>query len=192
MDALNPAAAGLPAHELIGRRYDEEVGSRLPPLLRLGLDSDTVAGLREYFRGRLEGVRLPFGTTHGDLSVSNILLGQDDRVCGLIDWESGSEESLPILDAIHYVESVERRKTRADIGVVIPGIAKGTFRDEAGRAFLMERYDRWRIDAASLHEPLVYLKWLRHMAYLSRFWLAYDQRRIDALVAPVVKSILER
>jgi SAM-dependent methyltransferase len=190
MDTIHRPSRPRAALELTGQRYDDEVGSRVASLRRLGLSADTLAGLHGYFRDRLGGIRLPFGTLHGDFSLSNILLDDDDQVSGLIDWESGSEESLPVLDAIHYVESAERSLTHDDVGAAIPRMAKGVFVDEAGRRFLMERYERWQIDTVH-HEALVYLKWLRHMAYLSRFWLAYDQRRIDAMVTPVVQAILK-
>jgi hypothetical protein len=189
MEVLNPKWGLSSSDALVGERFESEV---LNPLnaLRTLIEDNPVARLREYFEKRLYGLRIPFGITHGDLSLSNVFVSNDDAVSGLIDWEGGAEKSLPVLDAIHYIESYHRRLTGQRVGRAIPLLARGDFADEAHKRFLFSMYERMEIDPGA-HVALVYLKWARHMAYLGRFWLPYDSDGIREFVSPVLDSILE-
>jgi SAM-dependent methyltransferase len=188
LEALNPGLALGSSEALTGERFKLEV---LDPVdaLRPVIEGAQILGLREYFEERLYGLRVPMGITHGDLSLSNVFVGDDDAVSGLIDWEGGAEASLPILDVIHHIESHHRRLTGDRVGRAISRLARGDFADEVHQRILFSMYERMQIDRRA-HMPLVYLKWARHMAYLSRFWLAYDAHGIRELVTPVLDSIL--
>jgi len=138
----------------------------------------------------LRGATLAFGQSHGDFSVSNIFHA-DGEICGLIDWESARQDGMPIIDAINFVESVDRLKSGELVGATIPRLARGGFNSAVERDFVFARYERLSIDAR-LHEPLVYLKWLHHMAYLMDFWLPYSEPAAARFVTPVVTAILGR
>jgi hypothetical protein len=172
-----------------GPCFEKEVAQPVSALLPVLGPAGPIGRLQEYFEKRLHGLRLPFGVTHGDFSVSNMFVDERDTVSGLIDWEGGAERSLSILDAIHYVESHHRMLTGEKVGTAVPRLARGDFADAAHGRFLFARYERMGIDPAA-HEALVYLKWVRHMAYLGNFWLPYDARGIQGFVTPVVDSIL--
>jgi hypothetical protein len=54
----------------------------------------------EYLRvlcSRALGARCPFVPSHGDLTVANIVV-DDGPELGIVDWEAGSEDSLPLMD----------------------------------------------------------------------------------------------
>lgn len=176
---------------LDGERFEHEIVERLTsvkPLLERPAD---VERLNEYFARRLKGMELPFGTVHGDFSVSNILVNDRHRVTGLLDWEDGDDDGLLGVDAINFVESLRRSTTTDQVGVVIPQLAAGRFTSKREKRFLRQHYDQYGINS-SAHEPLVYFKWLRHIAYLQRFWLRFDSVAIQKFVRPVVDSILRQ
>lgn len=189
LESLNPTVRVDAGRSLDGELYQVEVESRIDELRRLVDDPLAIERLRGYFRRRLYGITLCLGFVHGDFSVSNILVDDGDRISGLIDWEGGSDNSLPIIDAINFVESLHRVATGDRVGIAIPRLACRQFASQHDERFLMNQYQRWGIDP--IHHPaLIYLKWLRHMAYLSRFWLAYDEVEVGRFVTPVVDAIL--
>jgi len=65
----------------------------------------------------LEGTEFPLVATHGDLTMSNILLGSDGRL-GIVDWEEAEPRGLPLSD-LYYA-------------VVDAAAAHGKYRDRAG------------------------------------------------------------
>jgi len=189
MDDLNPGLGPAANETLVGTAFETEVSNPVNALRPLVDHPDRIAAIREYFEKRLHGLPLPFGVTHGDFSVSNIFVGEKGAINGLIDWEGGAERSLPILDAIHCVESHHRMLTGERVGRAIPRLARGDFADPAHGRFLYGWYEKMGIEPGA-HDALVYLKWARHMAHLASFWLVYDRQGIEDFVTPVVESIL--
>jgi aminoglycoside phosphotransferase (APT) family kinase protein len=187
---LNPVLTSSGHEALSGARFESEVSKPIEAIGPLLEDSGPITALRDYFENELYGIRLPIGITHGDLSLSNLFVDGDERLTGVIDWEGSSESSLPVLDAIHYVESHHRVLTGDRLGRAITRLSRGDFADEAHRHFLFDTYERMGI-ASSAHTALVRLKWVRHIAYLASFWLAYSEEGIRDFVTPVVSSILE-
>lgn len=49
---------------------------------------------------RVRGLRVPFVATHGDLTMSNILVDDGPRL-GVVDWETSCEAGLPLVDFYH-------------------------------------------------------------------------------------------
>jgi len=49
-----------------------------------------------------EGADIPFVATHGDLTMTNILLRSDGRI-GIVDWEAASARGLPLTDLYYAV-----------------------------------------------------------------------------------------
>jgi aminoglycoside phosphotransferase (APT) family kinase protein len=190
LDQLNPAPAATTPRVLDEARYETEVSKPLRKIAQVVPDEKKLASLAAYFGERLAGVLLPVGLTHGDFSASNIF-HEKHRLISLIDWESSRADGLPVIDAIALVDSLERLQSGERVGKTIPRLAAGQFHSDVAKQFLMARYERWSIDPA-LHEALVYLKWLHHIAYLTDFWLVYDERALDLFVTPVVESIVAR
>lgn len=189
LDQLNPDSGLASLGSLDGHLYEREVVTPLETLAAVIPDERARTRLAAYFADRLRGATLAFGQSHGDFSVSNIFHA-DGEICGLIDWESARPDGLPIIDAINFVESVDRLTSGELVGATIPRLARGGFNSAVERDFLFARYERLSIDA-TLHEPLVYLKWLHHMAYLMDFWLPYSEPAAARFVTPVVAAILE-
>ena len=190
LDQLNPHSDRASLGSLDGQLYEREVVTPLETLAAVIPDERDRTGLAAYFADRLRGATLAFGQSHGDFSVSNIFHA-DGEICGLIDWESARQDGMPIIDAINFVESVDRLKSGELVGATIPRLARGGFNSAVERDFVFARYERLSIDAR-LHEPLVYLKWLHHMAYLMDFWLPYSEPAAARFVTPVVTAILGR
>lgn len=188
LDELNPGPPVV--HTLSGDLYDIQVTRRLENLFRVVEDASVRETLLAYFRERLYGIEVSVGLTHGDFSLSNILTN-DSRVSGLIDWEAGSLEGLPIIDAISYLESVHYLFHPGDrIAQSTPLLASGMWNVAEEWLFLKERYAACRIDIAN-HDALVYLNWLHRVTFRLRFSLIYDPFAIDAYIIRVVNKLIQ-
>jgi aminoglycoside phosphotransferase (APT) family kinase protein len=124
LELLNPmkdgavaAAAPLyPAYALpLLRRLSAELGDAawVPPLAR-ALEAD----LRE--------ASCRMGLVHGDFSVGNVFV-RDGRLSGLIDWENTQWQAPPLLDAMNYMDSVERRCGGGPLDRTVPLLASGAW-----------------------------------------------------------------
>jgi hypothetical protein len=53
----------------------------------------------------LYGCRIPIVAEHGDYAIGNILIGADDTVSGVVDWECGSPAATPFRDVYKFPTS---------------------------------------------------------------------------------------
>jgi hypothetical protein len=83
-------------------RLNREVvkpASFLAPLLEKGREyQDWLSELS----ARMVGVPIPFVATHNDLTMYNILLDEHGQL-GVVDWEAGREEGLPLVDFFYML-----------------------------------------------------------------------------------------
>ncbi|MGH8595089.1 MAG: hypothetical protein ACREXT_00365, partial [Gammaproteobacteria bacterium] len=118
-------------------------------------------------------IEVPRGLNHGDFSVSNLRIG-DEAELGLIDWESSVTHGVPILDAINYLDSVLRLSNPGQlINRTLPALARGEGLMSSERRLLAALQEFFVVDP-KMHEALCYLRWLRHVGYLSHHWLRQD------------------
>ncbi|MFQ5634649.1 MAG: methyltransferase domain-containing protein [Gammaproteobacteria bacterium] len=99
---LNPGT--VPQLTLTGDAYAQRVTRKLEPLREL-LDGPAWGRLVAFVGAEVQGVRLGRGLVHGDFGVSNVMVDGAGRIAGLIDWEYGDRDGLPVLDAINYLAS---------------------------------------------------------------------------------------
>jgi aminoglycoside phosphotransferase (APT) family kinase protein len=74
----------------------------LAPAVRLGADLPDADGYLRWLRARAAdaaGAPLPTVATHGDLTMSNVLLG--DGAPGVVDWEASSATGVPLRDLLY-------------------------------------------------------------------------------------------
>jgi aminoglycoside phosphotransferase (APT) family kinase protein len=185
---LNPPGANAMPYPLVDDRYREHVSERLDVVTGVISDAHVRDDLAAYFHDRLYGLCLPFGVLHGDFSVTNIYTF-NGVISGLIDWETGSTDAPYILDAINYLDSVYRLFHKGVVSESIPALASARWESAAEHDFLHRQYAAARVDAKH-HEALVYLRWLRHVSFLLRFWLKTDTTAIRSYVHDVVCAIL--
>ena len=71
------------------------------PVLRKALQD-----IESYLYANLAGVQLPCVYSHGDYSVDNVLVNPDTaEITGLIDWEYGRKDGLPLVDVYLFLSS---------------------------------------------------------------------------------------
>lgn len=163
------------AIKLAGDTYERFVQQPIDAIARLTDDAALGQRLDRYFRPRLADVDVRTGLTHGDFSVSNLLYNQG-KPLSVIDWETADIDGIPVLDAINFLDSMQRLSVKAArINQTIPQLASRKWPEANELAFLDRCYELHGIKPA-LHEPLVYLRWLRHMGFLIQFWLRFDKR----------------
>lgn len=189
LEDLNPSA-GLISRAFEGAHYEALVEDRLARVFPFLSNDDLRERVRAFFRDRLHGATLPFGLVHGDFSRSNIHLSGEGQA-GLIDWEAASFDDLPMLDAIGFLESVNRgHHPSHSLADGISALAKGVFQSPAQKRFLSARYERQGIDPAC-HVGLVYLRWLRQVDYLLPYWLRYHPDGQQRYIHQVVERMLQ-
>lgn len=91
----------LEAKPLTEDRLASEVIAPAKLLAHLFEDGDKYAERLEEECARLVGESAPFTAAHNDLTMANLLLG-DGGGLGVVDWESATEDSLPLMD-FYYV-----------------------------------------------------------------------------------------
>ena len=187
---LGGVAGALESRALDGAFYDRFIEQRIERLRAVVDDDGVRARLSEYFRSRLYGLVVPIGMNHGDFSVQNIF-HHAGTVSGLIDWETADASGIPVLDAINLLDSVQRATdARLRVRDTIPMLAERRWPDAAELEFLRDAYAPYGVDAPDdVHAALVYLRWLRHVSYLSRFWLRYDSAAIRAYIGDVIAKL---
>lgn len=188
LETLNPVSS-LQRLTFEGAVYERLVEARLERLFQFLPDLEQQHGLRAFFQNALAGAELSTGLVHGDFSGSNIYLS--DQKAGIIDWESGAFDDLPVLDAIGYLESTLRPAApKHSLAMSFRSLARWDLPAAAEKQFLLARYERLGVDPAC-HAGLVYLRWLRQIDHLLPYWLRYDPAGQDRYVHQVVQSLLE-
>lgn len=144
--------------------------------------------LKQFFNERLYDKSVVVGLTHGDMSVSNILVSKN-KSAGLIDWEAGNTQGLPILDVINYLGSESRFKN-PDYNMLdtLVYLTSKDFMTTNGGKYLKQQYQYFNM-SFELHEVLVYLNWLHNIVCLLPFNLKYNQKNLDRFIFDVVKYI---
>jgi aminoglycoside phosphotransferase (APT) family kinase protein len=119
-------------------RLEREIltpAARLAPLLARG--ESYVSWLRNQCEALL-GTPLPGVATHGDLSMSNVLIANAAPL-GIIDWDEAREDGLPLMDFFYAsadavaAASRYRDRVRAFADCCDPETAAGAFVTAASR-----------------------------------------------------------
>lgn len=174
--------------ELIDSLYQEIVEKPLKTLSSELKDRELEGQLSLFFHQHLYGKTVSVGLTHGDMSVSNILVDQNSA-CRLIDWEAGNKQGLPILDVINYIGS-EYRFKNADARMIetIQMLTAKDFMNSINGKFIEQQYEYFGM-STELHKALVYLNWLHNIAALLPFTLKYNHMDIERFIYDVAKNI---
>lgn len=173
---------------LVGSDYQRLVQTRIDWIFDANGDLDLKSKLEHYFQKYLHGIPVSLGMQHGDFSVSNIFT-ENSEISGLIDWETGEKEGVSILDAINYLDSVKRLfNPNMLINQSIPLQASGEWSIEEEKAFLKRCFELYDIDPAS-HSALVYLRWLRHISYLMKYWLRFNRKAQQRFIYDIAKQL---
>jgi aminoglycoside phosphotransferase len=171
----------------------------------------TTAWLARTERRVVDGLRgrtLRVGWIHGDLWLDNDRFAPDeDRVTGIVDWDSAGPDDLALHDLVHLALTTRRRALRHEYGSVLHA-AIGATRDLGDEAVLTvgalldggASSDRAgepvssaieaRIEAGGLDpESILLLAWLRFVATNVRRHPELRRRRqwIDANVRAVIE-----
>jgi SAM-dependent methyltransferase len=168
--------------------YEAHIQQRIDWIYRANGDTDLKNQLERYFAQNLKGIPVSLGMLHGDFSVSNIFTKGGD-ISGLIDWETGDKQGLPILDAINYLDSVQRLLNPGMmINQSIPQQASGQWPIAEETQFLKKCFDLYSMDPAH-HQGLVYLRWLRHTSYLMKYWLRFSAKGQQRFIYDIAKQL---
>ncbi|MFQ5728834.1 MAG: methyltransferase domain-containing protein [Waddliaceae bacterium] len=189
LNELNPLQTAMPNRPFIDEFYTQQVSQPLDELSQVIDDPNLQADLSRYFHNNLYGARLPCGLCHGDFGVNNIFV-LERTISGLIDWETSSRFGLPILDAIHYLVSVQSLFDRNSLlpqNIQLLVSCKWPIPEEWN--FLIRQYERYEIDP-SFHEALTYLYWLHHVTNQLGYRLIYDESKINNNILGVIHRLL--
>jgi aminoglycoside phosphotransferase (APT) family kinase protein len=130
---------------------------------------------------------LPRGWSHGDFFPGNLLV-TDDRLAGVVDWQSAAPGELPFLDLLQLVAhrwrwAHDASHAEAVLAGLVPWARRGG--DAAAAAYA----DAIGVDASpELLEALVVAYWLRRAAfdarvYPSRVTPRWRRRHLDPVLA---------
>ena len=188
---LNPNLRGKEPIQLVGETFTRLVERPLQKVLAVLDRPDLVAGAKQFFRDQLEGAKVLTGLEHGDFSVSNILVSEG-KVSGLLDWECGDREGLPILDAFNYLDSVERQLNHGiTIADTVPMLANLTWKHPEEQQYLARLAESHGAERRH-HSGFVYLYWLRHVAQQLDSSLIYDAKAVEQRVISVLESWINK
>jgi hypothetical protein len=157
--AAGPAQAG---------RFTALVSSPLDSLSKapFAIDPDRIRRARGILEA-LDTSRVPTVIEHGDMSHPNLVV-QRDRL-GLIDWELGTDEGLPLGDLaffIGYLAFARARATSPETHAEALRAAMGA-QDRWGMRVLREHAKQLGLPA-SLVGPLVLAAWTRYAASIGQ------------------------
>lgn len=168
-----------------GEFFDTEVEAPLRRIAQALDDPKPLTPLARLLRSRLAGAPARCGMVHGDFSVSNLLV-DDGRISGLIDWEDSRAAGLPILDAINFLDSAQRRRdARATIDDTTAMLAEQRWPVPGEWAFLLCMYDVLGA-AFDRHREYIYLYWAHHVSNQLDGALIYDGAQIERRILRVL------
>lgn len=187
--AMNSDPSSLDRTTLAGEEFERLVERPSRKILEVLDDPELAKEIKARLFERLHGMPIRCGLLHGDFSVHNIF-AHDGRVSGLIDWEDVHSAGLPILDALNYLESVQRAfnpgLTLAD---TIPLLATANWPVDEERRFLAESYEYLGFDQG-LQLELAILYWLYHVGPQLEYSLACNRREIKQRIELVARRFL--
>lgn len=177
LPTLSRASAAAKVRELILRMHSSDrrttssggnalesfVTQRIEKLSMLDFGPGECERLESYFLGEVAGRTWSLGLQHGDFTTDNIFLSNGE-ISGVIDWEYATEHGIPALDAIAYVESMQRMtdpNTSATENLV--RLADWEWPSSEEMDLLKAVYRRFDVDP-DLHRLLCHLAWLQHCA----------------------------
>lgn len=153
-----------------------------------GLDSIECERLESYLRRALTSRQWPVGLCHGDFTSDNIFVSEGE-ISGVIDWESATDQGLPMLDAISYVEGVQRVfDPKCNVAENLIRLARWDWPSGEEVEALKAIYRYFRVDAG-LHEFLCRLCWLHHVAGQLDTTVRFDPQFIDRKVRPMLANL---
>lgn len=185
LETINPGSAPTASARLEGDLLRSEVTEPLERIAQ-ALDSpEAVAPLAGLLHRRLLGAPLAGGVVHGDFNVSNILVAEG-RVSGLLGWKFFRPVSLPILDFLSYLDSVQAHCFAEKSEVEnIELLIKGAWPSQKEWNALQRRYSALRVDFG-WHRELVYLSWVQRVSRQLDTYMLYDPTAIARRIVPVL------
>ncbi len=170
------------------RVRDALVYPRLERIVALRNDAQMGDRLLAFLDNLFDGHSLPVGWCHGDFSLSNLLVNHR-QIKGLIDWETAHPQDLSSHDFINFLDSTIRSShSGIRVNESIPGLASCRLLNDWQQQFVSAQMEALQLHPSLFH-GLVYLRWLRHVAYLSDFWLAADPAAQRVYIDEVVASL---
>jgi len=186
--ALNPGLDRITPRPLDAEAFDRLVAAPIERLRHAVADDGRCDAALRYFRDRLAGVPMRLGLTHGDLTRTNVFV-ENGALSGVIDWEYASERGLGGLDAITYVESIQRLLAPASrIGDTFSNLAAMKWRCDAELELLNRSYRACGIDPA-LHPVLCHLNWLHHVAHQLDTPRRFSSEFVERTLGPLLRQI---
>ena len=168
--------------------YGELLGLPVAKLRELGLEPSGYEKLERYLAGKLATRQWPIGLYHGDFTNDNIFISRDE-ISGVIDWEYASERGIPLLDALSYVESMERLcGSGMNATQNFIRLAAWDWPSEAEIDSLQSLYRRFRVDV-ECHETLCQLCWLQHVSNQLDTTARFDPEFMQKHIRPMLASL---
>lgn len=186
--ALNPSLLSTER-----RQFDGDLMERVvAPMLDLVLSNLTDTELRQRARqaviDSLRGASSRIGMIHGDFSVSNIFV-KNRKISGVIDWENGLVQAPPVLDALNYLDSVQRSSSRfMSLLDTIPMLAGGRWPVKEEFGFLKEFFQFCDIDFR-YRQGFALLYFLYHVGPQLSF--ADPEKTAEKRVGDVIRQFLD-
>ena len=169
--------------------YRALIAEPMARLTQSGADPARCDVLEQRLRAALAGRRWQIGLCHGDFSRSNIFVA-DDEISGIIDWEYSTERGLPVLDAMSYVESMQRvAEPASTVAENLLRLSRWEWPSAAETAFLRALYRRFEIDPAT-HAGLCLLCCLQHVAHQLDTAARFDNELVDRYLGPLLEAPL--
>lgn len=166
---LNPTSR-LTQRKLESSTYDDLVGAPLSNILPRIARAEDRAALAQYFAGALQNMPYAAGVSHGDFSLRNIFT-QDHKISGVIDWDEGAMNGLPVLDAISHLCSRQGHRS-GRFSETLCRLATRQWPESAELAFLDRCYAYFGVEPRQ-HFALVMMYWLQIVGSQSQFWFSH-------------------
>jgi len=164
------------------------VGEPIARMRRAGVEPLRCASLEKALAARLAGRDWPVGLQHGDFGVHN-LFTDNARISGLIDWEYATAQGLPALDAVNYLESMQRLASpSSSLKENVARLAKWDWPCAEELDMLRAFYRQLAIDPAC-HPLLCDLAWLGHLGRQLATTARFDPRFFDHRLAPMLEAL---
>lgn len=192
---LHPSVAGPVPVDAASQTYSALVKTPVARLRSAGLASAECERLEHVVGTSLMARSWPLGIAHGDFSRHNIFVSGSE-CSGIIDWEYATTSGIAALDALAYMESVQRLEDqragrRRSMGENMIRLARWEWTSGEELEMLKGLYRHFQVDT-DLHALLCQLCWLQHIGHQLETTRRFDSQFMTGSVRPILTEWLSR
>ncbi len=148
--------------------FDQKVGFYIKFFRnKFNIDKNTLSRLESILSDYLLNNTLPLVMSHGDYWLGNIIVSKTNcNLVGIVDWDSYQEDNFPLLDLLHLIVNINKRKGNKHFGILIKELLINFSLKDWKKQSILKYLKELNIETKYL-KPLIVVYWLQrcHLWY---------------------------